>query len=298
MSERRIRGLVARMIGGIRPAILLTALSSAGCGGGPMFKAFISADPAVEWVWEAPMQLGHSMFGSGFAWSCVGPVVVADTGELVVLTNYGGSWGWLEPCNAFLLDIETGRNLRRVRGPYDTMGNWYLDGRKLYVRGTMNGEKVWCELDLETGRTTNGVSRPRGRRHGGSGSSYSGGALWLFFCREYFSRNDSQKTGRHNVGRGIEVVIHGSSIKLAFPGATGSRRERVLCRLPRIYPHDCDVVVHDDRRLVFSSGSYLICVDVRGLPRVPSTSQPSTAALDMRGNHTDSMIGRPGDPRR
>ncbi|MHC4983243.1 MAG: hypothetical protein ACYTF6_08770, partial [Planctomycetota bacterium] len=187
----------------------------------------------------------------------------------------GGSWAWLEPCNAYLLDIETGANIRRVRGPYDTLEDWYLDGRTVYVEGTTEERKKWFALDLDNGTATEDVGRPEGRRlesFGGGPYSAHGGFFWFL---DIFPENRSDRTGRHKIGQGRQIIIKRKDIEIEYVGHDGQKRKHLLCRLPRIWPNVCTVIVNDSRRLLFTPGSYLICVDMREFAEAAASTRPA-----------------------
>ena len=237
------------------------ALSSfAGCGGGRVSTFLIGSDRCVEWVFEAPVQWGTSMMGCGFAYGAVNGAAVTDDGEaVVVLTNYGGSWAWLEPCNAYLLDIRTGKTIRRLRGPYDTHGKWYLRARTAYVKGTEDERKYWFALDLKDGTICRLPGWPKGKLSRMFGGGYFGRGPSLLIPRA-----GEPYCGVKDVGNGRRLVCGGNEVSIQTDDAPGRSDVRRIGRLAKLgEPH---VLVNDRRRLIFAAGAYLICVDVRRLP--------------------------------
>jgi len=264
-------------------ALLISVAFVAGCGGGRVSTFLIGADACVEWVFEAPVQLGHSMFGSGVAYGAVNAAAVSEDGEaVVVLTNYGGSWGWLEPCNAYLIDISSGRILRHLRGPYDTHGTWHLDDRTAYVRGTTGGRSKWFCVDFEAGKVMKAAEGPSGRRLGFDdggffgGGYYGMGPLLPLFPLSLFPRTGDPYSDRVAVGKGRVVVFGGRRIDLDCTDAVGRKRRYSIGCLAKIgRPH---FLINDERRLLFATGAYMICVDTRGCKAADRTTGPPTSA--------------------
>jgi len=247
----------------------LGLLTPLGCGGRTVSTRLRNAGPDVEWIWQAPTQWGTSMMQAGFAFGMINAGALTEQGQVVVLTNYGGSWAWLERCNAFLLDVETGKVLRRVRGPYQTMGAWYLDGQVAYVEGTVDERRVWHALDLGSGRKAEGVSGPKGGRHGQwVGGPYYGGPR-LFDEPE----SADPEPERFAIGLGRTLIVTGRTLELEVADASGQPERHRLCRTPRLgTPH---VLTNDRRRLLFGTGSYVICVDMRDVQSPAPRTQPS-----------------------
>ena len=216
----------------------------------------MQTDASVKWIFEAPLQLGLSSAVPGLRWGTVEGAEIADDGQVVVLTNYGGFWEFVEPCNCFLLDAETGEVVRRVVGPAGTIGDWYLDGMTVYVRDKREGQRGWTSLDMETGKRTDGIDWPRGERR----------RQFSPIAREQAQPAGRIKTYRHQIGSGRELLITDKLLELVCTDPDGGRQTRALCRLDRLSRDRVHVLTNDAARLLLVCGSYVICVDMRDFP--------------------------------
>ncbi len=242
--------------------LMLAACSAGGCGGGKVSTFLVGSDPCVEWIFEAPVQWGWCMISicNGFAYGGVNAASVTDDGEaVVVLTNYGGSWAWLERCNAYLLDIETGKTLRKLRGPYDTLGDWFLYERTAYVEGTENEQGYYFAMNLAEGtvkRMKLHIDPKWKRKKAFFGGYYSGSFLGI-------PQMGKHKIGTYEIGNGRKIICGKDTLEIQHYVTPDRSEIRFIGHLAKI--SDADVIVDDDRRLIFACGSYLICIDTRKL---------------------------------
>ena len=252
MNDRKLSSRTARI------ALLLAPLLLEGCGGGRLLLSpFRRVDPAVEWVFEAPWQFGSGPMGTWGMWGSADDAVVTDADEVIVLTNYGRYWGFIEPCNAFLLDLETGKVLGRAKGPIGTIGTWYYDGHTVYVDDHRVGHSGWCALDLDKGTTREGILGPKGTAQPSQD--------WSTFVRGRELKEDEARaaTTRYRIGRGRELTLVGRTLGLAYADSTGRVRNQRLCWLTGLRPYGIFVIANDSRRLLVAMNRYLICIDMR-----------------------------------
>jgi len=208
------------------------------------------------WIFEAPLQLGLSSAVPGLRWGAVEGAEVTGDGQVIVLTNYGGFWEFVEPCNCFLLDAETGEVVRKVVGPVGTIGDWYLDGTTVYVRDKREGQRGWTSLNMETGKRADGIDWPHGRRR----RQFSPIERWQVHAA------GRVKAYRHEIGPGREVLITDRLLELVCTDPGGGTQSRALCRLDRFSRDRVQVLVNDTSRLLLVCGSYVVCVDMDGFP--------------------------------
>ncbi|HDZ20917.1 MAG TPA: hypothetical protein ENH80_11675 [Phycisphaerae bacterium] len=271
--------------------LLLIAIVMTGCGGGSVPLWAAGADPMVEWIFECPSQLGHGMMGPGISQGDARRSVITPDGEVIVLTNYGTFWAWIEPCNTYLLDLESGKVLQRVKGPIGTIGTWYVHGKTVYVRDRVEGRSGWWAMDLATGKAKQGVRRPKGAAQPKTPRSAGIGGKEV----------QDPKTGKSvtwfYLKRGRSLIVKGASLELIWQDSDGQPRRRRLCRLAALTPYG-DIIADDDHRLVVALGPYLISVDMQETAQPDGPGDLNAAATLSGGEPRRNYISRGQSGRR
>lgn len=272
-------------------------------------------DLSVEWVFQAPTVFGPDAFLPFLIHSApgdIGAAALTDDGRLIVLCNYEA--GDDVHCHAYLLDLETGRIIRKITGPPGTRGDWYLNGKTIYVYGReqlplwrmpwtldlstgQNGREelppwIGCwSLDLSTGRKVGGIKQPQGKRCFQLGREPRD-QPWIKPRQEEQGGSPPKRKTYHQLGGGRELVftwwlqwwisdelgLRATIMELVCTDAAGRKQVRRLGRLRQVAPSECYVLINDQRRLLFCSGSHVVCVDMRKFPPplAGAQTQPAT----------------------
>ena len=262
---------------------LTAAASSGGCGGYTIRRPLLlGMDPCVEWVFEAPMQVGTTFLGpwlGAYGTNIIGGAAVTEDGKVIVLSNYGTYWAYAQKCNAYLLEMTTGRVLQRLKGPIGTIGDWYLDGKTLYVEDLREGhDEEWWSLDLDAGQVL-----PLATRQGKRRNQYGPNPMHeqpVPFTASRDNGSSGKTIHRHQLGGSRELVITSwlqpgwfgdygpitPIMDLVCTDANRMKHTRRLGRLRLVCVDGCHVLINDSRRLLFCMGSHVICVDMRNFP--------------------------------
>lgn len=228
-----------------------------------------TAHPAVDWVFHAADEVV-------LAWhlypmiteSSISGGAIAD-GRVIVVCNLGGASEALRTSRVYVLDLQSGRVLKEVLGPTRTSRcPWIITQARVYFE--RGGHDGWAAFDLEKNRIDWRPPEPapalllakeerfdpshdfRGLKGGGFVSDGLQQFTW-------------------NVGLGWVITIERESMPGGWTtlylnadnNAEGVSATR-LCRFP-VRPWGGDgywLMVHDDSRLLFSWGAYLVSVDM------------------------------------
>ena len=246
----------------------LTLWLAAGCGGGRVrLTDRLTPDPAVAWVFDAGMELALNWWiVPAFEPGWIGGSAHTD-GKIVLLCNLGGASEALTASRAYVLDVNTGRVVKKIHGPTQTYwDDWLITPDLAYVRTA--SRDGWVAFDLQDGRVLWDPPDP--------GQSALPRPTRFPYEQVEYDRSTGLRRYRCSLGNGRVVVIAAkpfgwATFDLTWEDAAGVSHTRRLCRLPNRPSRGGDnyVIVDNERRLVFSWSEYAICVDLRRL--VPAT---------------------------
>ena len=252
-ARTRARSLIAA-------CICLAASVLGGCG--PRTTRF---SPAKEG--ELPRAVTAWVFDPGaklaLAWHAFPMVDMVNInagmhrhGRLVLLCNLGGQSEVLRPSHAYVLDVNDGRVLASIGGP------WGLASPEVRFTERYAYFKDWGQwkaFDLQEKRVTSSPPPPPAE-----------GLPPAERCKQVWHevRDDGTYVWLYQLGRRYLLAVSGDGGKLTFDLEWHSpdlKPERVrLCELDyRMYPGGDNLLFVDDgERLVFSWSWYVICVNM------------------------------------
>jgi hypothetical protein len=244
--------------------------------------------PCVEWVFVPPTQLGVEVMVWAIRGGNIGGAVCTEDGKLVLLTNYGMYWGFIEDSHAYLLDVETGLVIRRVTGPYATIGDWHMDGKTIYLAAHRQDhyDDPWWALDLHDGSVRKWLRKPAGRllKEFGpnpplkdAGSPRTEVAESNTTGKYYFDVGGGRRLitpyGFKSVLDLLPALILGRPLDLEITDSAGGKQVRCIGLVPLF--SECHVLINDSRRLLFCTYDRVICVDMRSFPPPTPTTGPA-----------------------
>jgi len=237
------------------------AVAISGCGGRTFTVACREATgPGVCWVFDAGPELA-------LAWH-VFPIVdmaavhagAYHDGKLIVLCNLGGASEVLYPSHAYVLRVEDGGILKSIRGPIG-LANPKVVFTNRYAYFETRPE--WKAFDFVGGRVDDDPPLPPTGRLPRA-ESYP-------LLREAHNVETGELGWRYRLGEDYRLAVTARPFgrmffDLSWGGPDQAAHSVHLCHLPfRPGGGDGFLFVDDGKKLVFSWGWYVICVDVEGI---------------------------------
>jgi hypothetical protein len=234
--------------------------------------------PALKWVFDAGSDL-CLLLGFYPSVDRVDVLAGAHHGDRLILVCGSSCAEVALPAKVFLLDVESGRVLRQIVGPFDnSVWNCTITADRFYFThwrpGDREGTQRWGAFNLNTGGIEWNVSKPDPQ---------------AVICGPYANTSLSLVRPAQIVGDKVELeyrLASNKSMHIAREKAgladwtvftmawedVGHRVHRMpLCRLNNPGNAPTALLLQDDEHLLlFTWGNYVICVDATRIP--PATT--------------------------